>query len=98
MPTARQTGDLPEEERIALEKLIPPQNYVAPSTPTHEKIAQIWRELLGRKQISIDDELFRLGGNSIIALQILARIYQLFQIELSMDVIFTTSFTIEQLS
>jgi acyl carrier protein len=74
------------------------QNYVAPSTPTQEKITQIWKELLGSEQIGVDDELFNLGGNSIMALQILGRINQLFQVEFSMDVIFTTSLTIAQLS
>jgi hypothetical protein len=74
------------------------RNYTPPSTPTQEKIAKIWSELLGREQISVDDELFGLGGNSIIALQILAQIYQSFQIGLGIDIIFSASFTIEQIS
>lgn len=75
-----------------------PENYIAPSTPTEEKIAQIWKELLSLEHISVDADLFKLGGDSIIVLQILARIQQVFQVELSMAAMFNTSFTISQLS
>ena len=74
------------------------QKYIAPSTPTQKKIALIWKELLGIEEISINDHLFRLGGHSIMAMQILGRIHQLFQVELNIAVIYTTSFTIAELA
>jgi acyl carrier protein len=75
-----------------------PQPYRAPSTPTQRTIAKIWENLLGRKEVGVDEDLFSVGGDSILALQILARTHESFHIQLRMDILFTTSFTIERLS
>jgi acyl carrier protein len=74
------------------------QPYRAPSTPTERTIARIWEDLLGRKEVGVDEDLFSVGGDSIIALQILARTHESFHIQLRIDLLFKTSFTIEQLS
>ncbi|HEY0068158.1 MAG TPA: phosphopantetheine-binding protein, partial [Flavisolibacter sp.] len=39
--------------------------YVAPRNRTEEKLAAVWKEVLGRDRISIKDNFFDLGGNSI---------------------------------
>ena len=74
------------------------QPYRAPVTPNERTIARIWEDLLGRKEVGVDEDLFSVGGDSIIALQILARTHESFHIQLRMDLLFKTSFTIEQLS
>ncbi|KEO82736.1 non-ribosomal peptide synthetase [Tumebacillus flagellatus] len=48
--------------------------YVAPSTPTEEKLAGIWSELLKREQVGVRDNFFDLGGHSLLAIQILNRV------------------------
>ena len=52
--------------------------YVAPRTETEEVLAAIWRDLLHVEQIGVDDNFFRLGGNSILATQVVVRINQAF--------------------
>jgi amino acid adenylation domain-containing protein/non-ribosomal peptide synthase protein (TIGR01720 family)/FkbM family methyltransferase len=38
-----------------------------------EKLTQIWSEVLKRESLSVDDNLFELGGDSILIIQIVAR-------------------------
>ena len=46
-----------------------------------ECIATIWQQMLGVDNVSRDDDFIRLGGNSLIGIQITARIRQLFEID-----------------
>src|SRR5690606_25106030 len=48
--------------------------YRAPSTPIEEIIAGIYRDLLGVDRVGADDDFFELGGNSLIATQVIARL------------------------
>ena len=41
--------------------------YVAPKTPTEQKLTQIWMTLLNRKRIGITDNFFEIGGHSMLA-------------------------------
>ncbi|GAA0675630.1 hypothetical protein GCM10010193_30800 [Kitasatospora atroaurantiaca] len=47
--------------------------YTAPSTPTEERLAEIWREVLGEEKVGVHDSFFALGGNSIHFVSVLAR-------------------------
>ncbi len=50
------------------------RDYVPPSTPTEQTLAEIWAQVLGRKQVGIHDNFFTdLGGDSILSIQIIAR-------------------------
>ena len=46
------------------------ENYVAPHTDLERQLAMIWKELLGIKNISIKDNFFKLGGDSILCIQL----------------------------
>ena len=48
--------------------------YVAPRTDVEKQVAEIWQELMGIQEISIFDNFFSLGGRSLVAVQIMARI------------------------
>lgn len=48
----------------------------APRTEEERKILEVWLTLFGSKQIGIDDNFFDLGGDSIVALQAVARLRQ----------------------
>ena len=65
-------------------------NFVEPSNPIHKQLAEIWIEVLGIEQVGIHDNFFKLGGNSILATQLLARVHDSFQIELPLRSIFET--------
>jgi len=44
-----------------------------PQTTTEVQLAQIWREILGKDFLTIDDHFFHLGGHSLLAAQVFAR-------------------------
>jgi acyl carrier protein len=71
--------------------------YVPPENEFEEAIARIWGELLGIEQIGIHDNFFELGGHSLIGAQLMTRLRQRFQINLSLERIFESA-TIAQLA
>lgn len=56
--------------------------YVAPRNNTEERIAGLWRELLGVEKVGVYDDFFALGGNSLIASRLIVRLHELFEVEL----------------
>jgi amino acid adenylation domain-containing protein/non-ribosomal peptide synthase protein (TIGR01720 family) len=48
----------------------------APRTSVERRLAEIWCSVLGLSQVSIDDNFFALGGDSILSLQIIAQALQ----------------------
>lgn len=71
--------------------------YAPPENEFEEAIALIWGELLGLEQIGIHDNFFELGGHSLIGAQLMTRLRQRFQINLSLERIFESA-TIAQLA
>jgi bacitracin synthase 3 len=51
--------------------------YEAPKNIIEEKLATIWKDVLGREQIGVSDNFFEIGGDSIKAIQVSARLNQL---------------------
>jgi len=72
-------------------------DYVAPRTDVEKQVAEIWEELMGIEKISIFDNFFRLGGRSLVAVQIMARIEKVTGIRLPLATLFEHS-TIEKLA
>jgi acyl carrier protein len=48
--------------------------HVPPGNKVEQTIAGIWQELLGIDQIGIHDDFFELGGQSLLATQLVARV------------------------
>ena len=44
-------------------------NVILPKTKTEQIVAQIWEELLGLSPISVDENFFNIGGDSILSLK-----------------------------
>ncbi|QIR37150.1 acyltransferase domain-containing protein [Tolypothrix sp. PCC 7910] len=63
-------------------------SYIAPRNDIEDKIAEIWQELLGLKQVGIHDNFFELGGDSLIAVQAMSRLRNAFDIQLSVANLF----------
>lgn len=66
-------------------------SFVPPRTPTEERLALIWAEVLGLKEIGVHDNFFELGGHSLLATQVISRVRQAFQIELPLRALFEAS-------
>jgi amino acid adenylation domain-containing protein len=49
-------------------------NFVPTKTPVENKLAQIWMEVLGISRVGALDNFFNLGGNSLLAVQVMVRI------------------------
>ncbi len=47
--------------------------YVAPNGPVETKLAGIWAEVLGAGQVGRDDDIFEIGGDSLLIFRIVAR-------------------------
>ncbi|KAA5835171.1 SDR family NAD(P)-dependent oxidoreductase [Saccharopolyspora hirsuta] len=50
------------------------RRYAEPETDLERRLAEIWGEVLGRDKVGRDDAFFELGGNSLRAAQLVARI------------------------
>lgn len=55
---------------------IPTQHYHKPQNPVERILADIWRDLLGIKQVGRHDNFFELGGDSILSIQVVSRARQ----------------------
>jgi acyl carrier protein len=73
----------PDRERPELR-----EGYVAPRDEVEERLAGIWREILGVDRVGVRDSFFDLGGHSLLATQVLSRIRDAFQKEIPLREIF----------
>ena len=46
------------------------ENYIPPSNETEEKLCKIWEGILGIEKVGINDDFFRIGGDSILSIQL----------------------------
>lgn len=56
--------------------------FVAARTPIEEKVAEIWRGILGTQRVGVYDNFLELGGHSLNAFQIIARVRLVFGVDL----------------
>jgi amino acid adenylation domain-containing protein len=56
--------------------------FVAPQTPVEKLLSEIWAELLSLDRVGVRDRFLELGGDSLTATRILARVLSQFQIRL----------------
>jgi acyl-CoA synthetase (AMP-forming)/AMP-acid ligase II/acyl carrier protein len=69
----------------------------APRNEVEEQIVQIWQQLLGVPLISINDKFFDLGGNSLLAIQLISQLRDALFVELSLHRLFASP-TVAELS
>lgn len=58
--------------------------FVAPQSEVEEVLVDIWQGVLHKEQIGTQHNFFNSGGHSLLATQLLARVYEAFEIELSL--------------
>ncbi len=64
--------------------------YAAPTSDMHEVLCDIWQDVMGLERIGIDDAFLELGGHSILAVQIQARLTEVFPFPVELRAIFET--------
>jgi aspartate racemase len=60
----------------------------APRTPIEAVLMEIWCEVLGTKQIGIDNNFFELGGHSLLGIRLVDQICRQFQAEIPLRFLF----------
>ena len=73
----------PDSSNIQLEN-----NFVLPSNPTEEILATIWENVLGVEKVGIHNNFFKLGGYSLLAIQVISRINQAFSVKITLRTMF----------
>ncbi|TDP95213.1 SDR family NAD(P)-dependent oxidoreductase [Labedaea rhizosphaerae] len=63
-------------------------DYVPPSGELETKLAALWQEVLGAGQVGADDDFFELGGNSLVAVQLIAQVRSVLGVKLPMQTLF----------
>jgi amino acid adenylation domain-containing protein len=71
--------------------------FTPPRTSVEKAVSGIWSDLLGIKQIGVKDNFFALGGHSLLATRVIARISEVFRIDMSLRTLFELP-TVEGLS
>lgn len=62
--------------------------YAAPRNETEEKLAAVYKEVLGADKVGINDNFFDLGGHSLKAIILISQIHKQFNIEVPLKEIF----------
>ena len=64
------------------------KTVVAPASPTEQALLTIWNDILGSKEISVDDNFHQIGGNSLSLMRLTARIYKAFNVRIPLQELF----------
>ncbi|NJN32153.1 MAG: amino acid adenylation domain-containing protein, partial [Synechococcales cyanobacterium RM1_1_8] len=72
-------------------------DYVAPTTETEQRLAQLWEDLLKLRPIGRQAQFFELGGHSLLATQLLSQVRQTFAVDLGLIDLFQSP-SLEQLA
>jgi len=73
------------------------REFVAPSTPVEEAVAEIFSDVLEIRQVGVHDDFFELGGHSLLATRVVSRLRDRFQIEMTPRFLFESP-TVQQMA
>lgn len=62
-----------------------PSDALLSGTEVAQRVGHIWQDVLGVADHGAEDDFFAMGGDSVMAIQLLARCRQMFQVELSIQ-------------
>ncbi|WP_157108693.1 non-ribosomal peptide synthetase, partial [Aldersonia kunmingensis] len=71
--------------------------FRAPTTPIEQTVAGVFADVLGAQRVGLDDDFFALGGNSVLATQVVARLGAALDTRVPVRVIFEAP-TVERLA
>jgi acyl carrier protein len=67
------------------------REYEAPQGEIEEALAEIWSLLLQRKAVGRHDNFFELGGHSLLAVQVVTKVRDQLNVDLSLEQLFTNA-------
>uniref|UniRef100_UPI0012E901C1 non-ribosomal peptide synthetase n=1 Tax=Rhodococcus phenolicus TaxID=263849 RepID=UPI0012E901C1 len=65
--------------------------FRAPVTPVEQTVAAVFAEVLGVERVGLDDDFFALGGNSLVATQVTARLGAALDAQVPVRMVFEAS-------
>lgn len=77
---------------------IPADQGASPATEEDRRLLQIWREVLGRPRLGMDDDFFASGGHSLLATQLLFQVSQHFGVDVPLQLLFSRSATAAEMA
>jgi acyl carrier protein len=84
-----ETGPLDPPSGSTSELVDPPEApYEAPRTEAEELVASVFAQVLELERVGVHDDLFRHGGNSLHAAQVIGRINDATGLDASIDLVF----------
>ena len=67
-------GKLDRKALPAPEKIISPETYVSPKNSIERQLVVIWQKILRQEKVGVMDNFFDLGGDSLLAIQLVTNI------------------------
>jgi len=64
------------------------RELVPPRTPEEKVLAAIWAQVLGVERVGVEDSFFEIGGDSLLAIQLISRVRDALRVELPMRELF----------
>jgi hypothetical protein len=89
--TAPGTGEQPAAAAALHPRPVLAQTYVEPRGETERAVAGIWRGVLGIAEIGAFDNLFDLGGDSLLVTQVASILRRTFQVDVPLRILFDRS-------
>lgn len=62
--------------------------FVEPRTPTEQRVAEVFAEVLAQERVGAEDSFFGIGGNSLQAMRVVSRINKSFKIKISIRLLY----------
>jgi acyl carrier protein len=66
----------------------PGEKYLAPQTAVEQVLARIFGQILSVERVGANDDFFEFGGHSLLAMQVLSRVNETFQLEVPLRKMF----------
>ncbi|MCO4313104.1 type I polyketide synthase [Pectobacterium versatile] len=63
-------------------------DYVAPENDIEKEIIKVWQSILGISGIGVNDNFTELGGNSLLAVQVVSTVSGIFEIDIRVDLFY----------
>ena len=76
-----------DSKALPLPQMSSSNQYAAPRTELEQTLCQIWQTTLELEQVGIHDNFYRLGGNSILAVQLVRNAHKWHQIAIPLSAI-----------